>query len=228
MTADRAAPGGVPDLLVVGAGPAGVSAALWAATLGLRPLVIEGGATPGGQLQHIHFRPANFAGAAPGDGPAIAATLAAQLAEAGIEVRCGVPAAALEPGAAAVRTAGGERIAAHAVLVATGVRRRRLDVPGERELEGRGVSFSATQDRMRFAGEEVAVAGGGDAAFENALLLAAVGGRGASSGRASPPTRASRCSRTRASPRSKATTGCARSSSRGRAAPSPCRWRGWW
>jgi thioredoxin reductase (NADPH) len=57
------------------------------------------------------------------------------------------------------------------------VRRRRLDVPGERELEGRGVSFSATQDRARFAGEDVAVAGGGDAAFENALLLAAVDSR---------------------------------------------------
>lgn len=167
----------LPDLLVVGAGPAGVSAALWALTLGLRPLVIESGPSPGGQLQHIHFQPVNFAGVPAGDGPAIAATLAAQLAGAAIETRCGVSAVAVEPAAAAIRTTAGERLAAHAVLVTTGVRRRRLDVPGERELEGRGVSFSATQDRARFAGEDVAVAGGGDAAFENALLLASVGAR---------------------------------------------------
>jgi thioredoxin reductase (NADPH) len=167
----------LPDLLIVGAGPTGVSAALWAVTLGLRPLVIESGAAPGGQLHHIHFEPVNFAGVPRGDGPVVAATLAAQLADARIEARCGVPAAALEPGAAAIRTAAGERLAAHAILIATGVRRRRLEVPGERELEGRGVSFSATQDRGRFAGEEVAVAGGGDAAFENALLLAGVGSR---------------------------------------------------
>ncbi|MBI1796475.1 MAG: NAD(P)/FAD-dependent oxidoreductase [Candidatus Eisenbacteria bacterium] len=166
-----------PDLLVVGAGPAGVSAALWAATLGLCTTVIEAGASPGGQLHHIHFRPLNLAGSAPGDGPAIAAALADQLRANAIETRCGVTAAALEPAAPAVRTASGERIAARAVLIATGVRRRRLDVPGERKLEGRGVSFSATQDRARFAGEDVMVAGGGDAAYENALILAEAGCR---------------------------------------------------
>jgi len=168
---------GTPDLLVVGAGPAGVSAALWAQTLGLSTIVIEGGESPGGQLHHIHFRPVNLAGAAPGDGPAIAKTLAGQLGASGIETRCGVTAAALEPAVPAVRTTAGDRIEAQAVLITTGVRRRRLGVPGERELEGRGVSFSATQDRARFAGEDVVVAGGGDAAFENALLLTEVGCR---------------------------------------------------
>ncbi len=164
-----------PDLLIVGAGPAGTSAALWARTLGLSTLVLEAGATAGGQLHQIHFRPENLAGAVEGHGPAIAAAFAHQLAAGGIEVRCGAAAAALEPAAPAVRTAAGERIAARAVLIATGVRRRRLDVPGEAALEGRGVSLSATQDRERFAGEEIVVAGGGDGAFENSLLLAGVG-----------------------------------------------------
>ena len=164
-----------PDLLIVGAGPAGTSAALWARTLGLSTRVLESSPAPGGQLHQIHFRPENLAGAAPGNGPAIAAAFGEQLAAAGIEVRCGVSATGLDPAVPAVLTAGGERLAALAVLVATGVRRRRLDVPGERELEGRGVSWSATQDRARFAGEEVVVAGGGDGAFENALLLAEVG-----------------------------------------------------
>lgn len=162
------------DLLIVGAGPAGTSAALWARTLGVSTLVLEAGPAAGGQLHQIHFRPENLPGAVEGHGPAIAAAFAHQLAAGGIEVRCGAAAAALEPAAPAVRTASGERIAARAVLIATGVRRRRLDMPGEGELEGRGVSFSATQDRERFAGEEVVVAGGGDGAFENALLLAEV------------------------------------------------------
>jgi thioredoxin reductase (NADPH) len=166
-----------PEVLIVGAGPAGTSAALWARTLGLSALVLEAGPEPGGQLQHVHFRPTNFPGAVDGDGPAIAAAFARQLAASGIEVRCGVAAAGLDPAAPAVRTAAGERLEARAVLVASGVRRRRLDVPGESELEGRGVSWSATQDRERFAGEEVVVAGGGDGAFENALLLAEVGCR---------------------------------------------------
>jgi len=75
----------------------------------------------------------------------------------------------------AVIAAGRERFEADAVLIATGVRRRRLEIPGERELEGLGVSYSATRDRAQFAGRPVVVAGGGDAAYENALLLTAVG-----------------------------------------------------
>jgi len=163
-----------PDLLIVGAGPCGVSAALWARSLGLTSLLLERDASAGGQLRNVHFAPVNAAAAAPGPGTALAARLTAQLADGEIGVRYGAEASALERGAPALRLASGERLEAGAMLVATGVRRRHLDVPGERELEGRGVSYSATQDRARFAGEEVAVVGGGDAAFENALLLAAV------------------------------------------------------
>ena len=167
------------EVLIVGAGPAGVSAALWARTLGLEPRVIESGALAGGQLLRIHFHPAEFAGVPDGDGLAIAAAMARQLVDAQIAVRCDTAATGLEPGHAgerpAVTAAGGDRIEADAVLIATGARRRRLEIPGERELEDRGVSYSATRDRAQFAGRHVVVAGGGDAAFENALLLAAVG-----------------------------------------------------
>ena len=163
-----------PDLLIVGAGPCGVSAALWARSLGLTTILVERDATAGGQLRLVHFAPANVAVAASGPGTALAARLAAQLVEGGIEARYKSEATAHEGGGPALRTPAGTRLKAAAVLIATGVRRRQLDVPGERELEGRGVSYSATQDRARFAGEEVAVVGGGDAAFENALLLSAV------------------------------------------------------
>ena len=165
----------IPDLLIVGAGPAGVSAALWARSLGLATLVLESAPSAGGQLHHVHHAIENLAGTGTGDGPARARILVGELEAAGIDVRYGVEASGIEPATPAVRTADGSRFAAAAVLVATGVRRRRLEVPGERTLEGRGVSWSATQDRARFAGEEVVVAGGGDGAFENAWLLAEVG-----------------------------------------------------
>jgi thioredoxin reductase (NADPH) len=164
-----------PDILIVGAGPAGISAALWAKSFGNSTVLLEAGPEPGGQLHHVFFRPENLPGAVAGHGAAIASAFAADLSTYGVTVRYGAAAKALEAGVPAVLTAGGERFAAGAVLIATGVRRRRLEVPGERELEGRGVSFSANRDRASFAGEEMLVAGGGDSAFENALLLAAVG-----------------------------------------------------
>src|SRR5213076_2018424 len=95
-------------------------------------------------------------------GPELSATYARQLAEARVPVRLRTRAARLEPASdgIAVVTETGERIDARAALIATGLRRRRLDVPGEREREGRGVTYSATHDRDRLAGSRVAVIGG--------------------------------------------------------------------
>lgn len=165
-----------PDVLVIGAGAAGLSAALWARSLDLSVRVLEGAPMAGGQLHAIHFHPDNLAGYATGDGPALAATFGTQLEESGAELHLDTLAVSLESDGlpAVVRTSAGATHEAGAVVIATGVRRRRLGVPGERELEGRGVSYSATRDRDAFAGCPVVVAGGGDAAYENALLLAEV------------------------------------------------------
>ncbi len=165
------------ELVIVGAGPAGVSAALWARSRHLDVIVLESGGAPGGQLAHVHFQPREIVGWLSGDGPALAMAMTRQLAGAGVPVRYGIRAEGLTVDRdLTLRLTGGDRIRARAVLVATGARRRRLDVPGEREFEGRGVSFSATLDRERLAGRPVVVVGGGDAAFENALLLAGLGG----------------------------------------------------
>jgi thioredoxin reductase (NADPH) len=171
-----------PELLIVGAGPAGVSAALWGHSQGLSLSVIEAAPAPGGQLHHVHFHPPELPGVSAGDGPAMAATFATQLREAGVPVRYHTAAASLGSvdgarGRPWIETTGGERLEAEAVLIATGARRRRLEVPGERELEDRGVSYSATRDRARLAGRNLVVVGGGDAAFENALILADAGCR---------------------------------------------------
>jgi thioredoxin reductase (NADPH) len=164
------------ELVIVGAGPAGISAALWARSHEIPPLVLEAEAGPGGQLLHVYFEPRDLAGMPPGDGTAIAARYHKQLADSDVVVRFGaeVRSLALNP-RPQLTLADGEELAPRALLIATGARRRRLDVPGERELEDRGVSFSASRDREQLAGHAVAVVGGGDAAAENALLLAAAG-----------------------------------------------------
>lgn len=200
------------DLLIVGAGPAGVSAALWARTVELSVLLLDGAPGPGGQLHAVHFHPYDVPGFEHGDGEALARVYARQLAAANVELRAGAMASALEPSpgegaAAAVLLRTGERLEALAVLVASGVRRRRLDVPGERELEGRGVSFSGTRDRERLAGGRVLVVGGGDAAHENALLLAAAGCDVTLLVRGRPRARAEFRARVAAEPRIRVRTG---------------------
>jgi len=169
-----------PELVIIGAGPAGVSAALWARSWDLDALVLDEAQEPGGQLHRVHFEPRDLPGARGAHGPALAAAYAAQLGEAAIAVRYGVTVTSLAGGAdgskrLSVVIADGERIEADAALIVTGARRRRLEVPGERELEERGVSYSATRDRERLRGRPVTVVGGGDAAYENALILAAAG-----------------------------------------------------
>lgn len=164
------------ELVIVGAGPAGVSAALWARLLDLDVLLLEAGEGPGGQLHHIHFQPREIPGWTAGDGAVMAATYARQLAESGIVVRYGAVAAALTPGdPPSLTLADGGTVVARAMLVATGARRRRLGVPGEEDFADRGLSYSATRDLSRLTGRRLVVVGGGDAAYENALILAAAG-----------------------------------------------------
>jgi len=163
-------------MVIVGAGPAGVSAALWARAHDLEPLVLEATPGPGGQLLNVHFEPHDLAGGWPGEGPAIAGHYHDQLAAASIDVRYGASVEALALGPEPQLTlVGGERLTARALLVATGARRRRLDVPGERELEDKGLSYSARRGLGQLKGRMVAVVGGGDAACENGLILAAAG-----------------------------------------------------
>jgi thioredoxin reductase (NADPH) len=169
------------ELLIAGAGPAGVSAALWARSLDLSVLLIEVAEKIGGQLHNVHFHPSQLPGITAGEGPDIALAYGEQLRSAGIAVEHGLAAEAFATDAPSgnprIRVTGGEQIETRAFLIATGVRRRRLEVPGERELEGCGVSHSARLDGVRLAGKQVVVVGGGDGAFENALLLNELGCR---------------------------------------------------
>lgn len=159
------------DLVVVGGGPAGVSAVLWARALELRFLALDVGDSIGGQLHRVHNRVADYPGLDGANGEAIARAFAEQLERRDIAFRTGSAVEALDAAARTV-TVAGERIDAGSIVLATGVRRRRLGVPGEAELAGRGVCPSASKYASEFAGRRVLVVGGGDAALEEALILA--------------------------------------------------------
>lgn len=162
------------DVVIIGAGPAGLSCAQWCDELGLDTLVVERGAEVGGQLLWVHHPVENYPGLSAADGRGLRDLFAARVEDAGYDLWTGAEIESVDLRARRVRLASGEDVRALAVVVATGLRRRRLGVPGEAEFAGRGMIESGARDREAFAGRDVCVVGGGDAAVENALLLAEV------------------------------------------------------
>ncbi len=162
------------DVLIIGAGPAGLSAALWCDELGLDVLVLEQAAEVGGQLRRVYNPVNDYLGLRARDGQELAEAFAAHAAEAEFDLWTNAEIEGVDLAAKRVRLRGGEELQAIALVLATGVRRRRLGVPGEEEFGGHGIIESAARDRDLFAGRDVCVVGGGDAAAENALLLAEV------------------------------------------------------
>jgi thioredoxin reductase (NADPH) len=162
------------DVLIIGAGPAGLSAALWCDELGLDTLVLERNAAVGGQL-HAVFNPIeNYPGLRAGNGNEFLDLFSGQITEADFDLWTNVEIETVDLKTKKVRLRSGEELQAISMIIATGVRRRRLGIPGEEEFVGHGIIESPGRDRQNFAGMDVCVIGGGDAAVENALLLADV------------------------------------------------------
>jgi thioredoxin reductase (NADPH) len=162
------------DVIIIGAGPAGLSAALWCDELGLDTLLLEREAETGGQLLWVHNAVENHLGVVAPDGRALRDVFAAQVEGRGFDLWTQVEVESIDLRARQVNLRSGERPRALSLILATGVRRRRLGVPGEAEFAGRGVLESGKLEREGVAGQDVCVVGGGDAAAENALLLAEV------------------------------------------------------
>lgn len=164
------------DVVILGGGPAGMTAALWCKRLGLSHLLLESQELLGGQLFAIHNEVIDYPAVPVKSGAELQAKFAAHVELLGCEIECGV--AVREVNLAerflTVGSSDGEqaRIDFHGLIAATGGAERRLGVPGEQEMIDRGEVYSATRDRERFAGKRAAVVGGGDRAFEGALLLA--------------------------------------------------------
>ena len=162
------------DVLIIGAGPAGLSAAHWCDELGLDTLVVERAAEVGGQLLWVHHPVENYLGARAADGPGLRDLFAAGIGEADFDLWTQAEIESVDLRARRVRLASGEELQSISLIIATGLRRRALNVPGEAEFAGRGMIESARRDRGLFAGRDVVVVGGGDSAVENALMLAEV------------------------------------------------------
>ncbi|HET9251798.1 MAG TPA: NAD(P)/FAD-dependent oxidoreductase [Candidatus Eisenbacteria bacterium] len=162
------------DALILGAGVAGLSAALWLRDLGVECAVFEEARQPGGQLHEIHAPIVNHLMALGWEGSRVAAGVLSDARSAELPLLVGSPVTSVR---VRLRTIvhEGRTYQGRTMLIATGLRRRRLGVPGERELLGRGVSLSANRDRTQFSGRPVVVIGGGTAAVEDALLCAEVG-----------------------------------------------------
>jgi thioredoxin reductase (NADPH) len=159
------------DVLIIGAGPAGLSAALWCDELGLDTLVLEENEQVGGQLLSIYGPVEDYPGVRANNGREFLERFSESVGEADFDLWTNVEIESVDLKAKRVTLRSGEALPSIAIIIATGVRRRQLGIPGEKEFVGHGIIESANRDRNEVAGKDVCVIGGGDAAAENALLL---------------------------------------------------------
>lgn len=161
----------VRNVIIIGSGPAGYTAALYAARADLQPLVFEGSVTAGGALMNT-TDVENYPGFPDGVmGPDLMDLMRKQAERFGAElVADDVLAVDLEAQPKVVKTDTGTYLA-RAVIIASGSGYRKIGVPGEDRLAGHGVSWCATCDGFFFRGQDIVVVGGGDSAMEEALFL---------------------------------------------------------
>ena len=161
----------VRDIIIIGSGPAGYTAAIYTARAGLNPLLVAGEVTAGGALMNT-TEVENFPGFPEGiQGPDLMASMLSQAERFGCEIIYeDALELSLEGQEKQVITSEGQ-YRARRVILAMGSEYRKLNVPGEVELSGRGVSYCATCDGFFFKDQHLAVVGGGDSAMEEALFL---------------------------------------------------------
>ncbi len=160
----------VRDVIVIGSGPAGYTAAVYAARAQLQPLIFEGSQFGGALMTTTEVE--NYPGFRNGImGPALMEEMRAQAKHFGAELRAEDVEAVDLSGTVKTVSANGSTYSARAVIMAMGAAPRYLDIPGEQGLLGRGVSSCATCDGFFFRDQDIAVVGGGDSAMEEATFL---------------------------------------------------------
>lgn len=158
------------DLVVLGGGPAGLTAAIYAAQAKLRVVLVDT-ALPGGQVKTTHSV-SNYPGfAKPMNGYMLAHEMHMQAEAQGVQFRSAVDVTDIDLQNKTLVVDGLETLRARQIVLATGASPRALGVPGERELAGRGISYCATCDAKYYEEKEVIVIGGGNSAVEESLFI---------------------------------------------------------
>lgn len=161
------------ELIIIGAGPAGIAASVYAARKQLKTLLISGDI--GGQINNT-LGIENYLGYQFIEGPELISKFQTQISQFPIDQKIGEKVTRMEkvkPGFE-ITSDSGEKYQARAVIFATGKKPRKINVPGETELTGRGVTYCAICDGPIFAGQKVAVVGGGNSGVEAALDMAKI------------------------------------------------------
>jgi thioredoxin reductase (NADPH) len=162
----------VRDVIIVGSGPAGYTAAVYTARANLKPLLLAGSVTAGGELMNT-TDVENYPGFPEGImGPDLMENFEKQATRFGTEIQFeDVTALDLDGDIKTVTIATGETFKARSIILSTGSAYRELGLPNEKRLSGHGVSWCATCDGFFFKDQDIAVIGGGDSAMEEALFL---------------------------------------------------------
>jgi thioredoxin reductase (NADPH) len=161
------------DVIIIGGGPAGMSALIWCHSLDLQAALLECSSELGGQMLQMYHRITDYPGLIAEDGSDLRDHFIAHLDELKLDYRTGCRIERIDLGNRRL-FCGGETIDSGAIIIATGARKRRLGIPGEERFDTRGLSYSATRDHSLYAGKKVCVIGGGDSAIENSLILARI------------------------------------------------------
>ena len=163
---------GLFDILIVGGGPGGLSALQWCAELGLTAILLEKETEFGGQLLQTHNPITNYLGTTARNGRELRDAFLDRLADKGVIRLSGAEIVEADLSSLSVHLNDGTAYSGRAIIIATGIRRRELGIPGEREFRGRGILESGAKERNEVADKHVVIVGGGDAALENAVILA--------------------------------------------------------
>ena len=161
------------DVVVIGAGPAGITAAMYSARSEMKTLLLERG-VPGGQMNNT-AEIENYPGYGQIMGPELSMKMYEPLADLGVENAYGFVTSIVDNGATKTINTEEEVFETKSIIIATGANHRKLGVPGEEEYGARGVSYCAVCDGAFFRDQDILVVGGGDSAVEEAIFLTRFG-----------------------------------------------------
>ncbi len=160
------------DVIIIGGGAAGISAALWCDEIGLDALLLESNTELGGQLLWIYNEIKNHLGIEAKNGRELRDIFIKQAEKRNFTTRLKTKVREVNLKGKSVTLETGETLFSRAIIIATGIKRRKLNIEGEEKFQNKGIIQSGKRDQILVKGKTATIIGGGDAAFENALILA--------------------------------------------------------